>query len=247
VMAYASYSRGFKAGAFDVRAQAVLLGTGDTPVGPEELDAYEIGLKSEFLDHRMKLNVAAFYYDWQDLQVFATVPGIGPAFLNLPGSRIIGQELEWQFAPGNDWMLRLYAGHLDSEVTDVGTLGPDAATEGSPLQQVPEWTFNGGIFKGFALGDSRLTVGANARYGDEYWGTMNERPNTLVDSTTFVDASVAYEFGADRKFSLTAWGENLTSEKTCYVLGDLDGFTWTNACQPNEGTTLYGVSFAARF
>src|SRR5678815_5240169 len=60
-MAYASYSTGFKAGAFDVRAQAVLLGTGDFPVAPEELTAYEIGLKSEFLERRMKLNVTAFY------------------------------------------------------------------------------------------------------------------------------------------------------------------------------------------
>jgi len=247
MMGYASYSRGFKAGAFDVRAQAVLLGTGDFPVKPEELDAYEIGFKSEFLDRRMKLNLAAFYYDWKDLQVFATVPGIGPAFLNLPGSEIVGQELEWQFAPGDDWMLRLYAGHLDSKVTDVGTLGPDAAVKGAPLQQVPEWTYNAGISKAFAIGESRLTVSASARHADEQWGTMNERPSTFVDSSTFVDASVAYEFGADDQYSLTGWAENLTSEKTCYVLGDLDGFTWTNACQPNEGTELYGVSFMARF
>jgi iron complex outermembrane receptor protein len=247
MMGYASYSTGFKAGAFDVRAQAVLLGTGDFPVAPEELTSYEVGFKGEFLDNRMKLNFAAFYYDWEDLQVFATIPGIGPAFLNLPASTIIGQELEFQFAPGGDWLLRLYAGHLDSEVTDVGTLGPDAATEGSPLQQVPEWTFNGGISKGFAIGDSRLVVSANGRYADEMWGTMNERPNTLVDSTTFIDAAVSYEFGADGKYSVTAWGENVTSEKTCYVLGDLDGFTWTNACQPNEGIGLYGVSFLARF
>jgi len=246
-MLYASYSTGFKSGAFDVRAQAVLLGTGDLPVGPEELASYEIGFKSEFLERRMKFNVAAFYYDWKDLQVFATIPGIGPAFLNLPESTIIGQEIEWQFAPGNDWLLRLYGAHLDTEVTDVGTLGPDAAIEGSPLQQAPEWTFNGGFSKAFAIGESRLTVGANARYADEQWGTMNERPNTLVDSSTFVDASLVYEFGVDNRFSVTAWGENLTSEKTCFVLGDLDGFTWTNACQPNEGTTLYGVSFMARF
>jgi iron complex outermembrane receptor protein len=247
MMGYASYSTGFKAGAFDVRAQAVLLGTGDFPVAPEELTAYEIGFKSEFLERRMKLNLAAFYYDWEDLQVFATVPGIGPAFLNLPESTIIGQELEWQFAPGNDWLLRLYAAHLDTEVTDVGTLGPDAATEGSPLQQAPEWTFNGGFSKAFALGENRLTLGANAHYADEQWGTMNERPSTLVSSTTFVDASLTYEFGAESRYSLTAWGENLTSEKTCFVLGDLDGFTWTNACQPNEGTALYGLSFMARF
>src|SRR6185503_12905527 len=108
MMGYASYSTGFKAGAFDVRAQAVLLGTGDLPVKPEELGAYEIGLKSEFLDRRMKLNVTAFHYDWKDLQTFATIPGIGPAFLNLPKARLTGQELEWQFAPGNDWTLRVY-------------------------------------------------------------------------------------------------------------------------------------------
>jgi iron complex outermembrane receptor protein len=247
MMGYASYSRGFKAGAFDVRAQAVLLGTGDLPVKPEELDAYEIGLKSEFLDRRMKLNVTAFYYDWRDLQTFATIPGIGPAFLNLPGARLTGQELEWQFAPGNDWTLRVYGAHLDTEVTDVGTLGPDAAVEGAPLPQAPEWTFNAGIFKGIAIGDQRLTLSANARYASEQWGTMNERPNTLVTSSTFVDAAIAYEFGAENRYSLTAWGENLTSEKTCFVLGDLDGFTWTNACQPNEGTALYGVSLMARF
>ena len=247
MMGYASYSTGFKAGAFDVRAQAVLLGTGDLPVKPEELDAYEIGLKSEFLERRMKLNLTAFWYDWKDLQTFATIPGIGPAFLNLPASTIIGQELEWTFAPGDDWLLRLYGAHLDTEVTDVGTLGPDAAIEGAPLQQAPEWTFNAGIYKGFAIGQQRLTVGANARYASEQWGTMNERPNTLVDSTTFVDASIAFEFGADNKYSLTAWGENLTAQKTCFVLGDLDGFTWTNACQPNEGTALYGISLTARF
>jgi len=246
-MGYVSYSTGFKAGAFDTRAQAVLLGTGDLPVKPEELSSYEVGFKSEFLDRRMKLNVTAFYYDWQDLQTFATIPGVGPAFLNLPESTIIGQELEWQFAPGGDWLLRLYGAHLDTEVTDTGTLGPDAAIEGAPLQQAPEWTFNGGISKGFALGSNRLTFSANGRYADEQWGTMNMRPNTLVDSTTFVDASVSYEFGEDRRYGLTAWGENLTSEKTCFVLGDLDGFTWTNACQPNEGTALYGLSFSARF
>jgi iron complex outermembrane receptor protein len=247
LMGYASYSTGFKAGAFDVRAQAVLLGTGDLPVKPEELGAYEIGLKSEFLEHRMKLNLTAFYYDWKDLQTFATIPGIGPAFLNLPKSKLSGEELEWQFAPGDDWTLRLYGAHLDTEVTDVGTLGPDAATVGSPLPEAPEWTYNAGVSKGIAIGNQRLTLSANMRYASEQWGTMNERPNTLVSSSSFFDAAVGYEFGADSRYTLTAWGENLTSEKTCFVLGDLDGFTWTNACQPNEGTALYGLSLSARF
>jgi iron complex outermembrane receptor protein len=248
VMAYASYSTGFKAGSFDTRAQAVLLGTGDIPVEPEELIAYELGLKSEFLDRRMLLNASVFYYDWKDLQTFATVPGIGPAFLNLPKSRLIGQEIEWHYAPGADWRLRLSAAHLDTEVTDVGTLGPDAAVVGAPLANSPEWSYNANLSKSFAMGpDQRLTFNAGARYQSEQWGTMTERPNTFVDSTLFVDASAAYVFGTDGRYSLTAWGDNLTSEKTCFVLGDLDGFTWTNACQPNEGTALSAVSLAMKF
>jgi iron complex outermembrane receptor protein len=195
----------------------------------------------------MTLNLTAFYYEWTDLQVFATVPGVGPAFLNLPGSKLTGQELEWQYAPGRDWLLRLNAAHLDTEVTDVGTLGPDAAVLGAPLPEAPEWTYNANFGKSFTIGDARLTVNAYGRYASEQWGTMTQRPNTLVDSTLFVDASVGFEFGKQNHFSITAWGENLTGQKNCYVLGDLDGFTWTNACQPNEGQALYGVSMTARF
>jgi iron complex outermembrane receptor protein len=247
VMLYTSYSTGFKSGAFDTRAQAVFNGSGNTPVAPEYLDAYELGLKSEFLGRRLLLNATAFYYNWEDLQTFATVPGIGPAFLNLPKSKITGQELELKFAPGADWLLRLSAAHLETEVTDVGTLGVDAAVLGAPLANSPEWSANAGISKAFAIGEQRLTASVNGRYLGEQWGTMTRRPNTLIESSTFLDASLAYEFGAENRYSLAAWAENLTSEKTCYLLGDLDGFTWTNACQPNEGSALFGMTLTARF
>jgi len=247
VMTYLSYSSGFKSGAFDTRAQAVFNGSGNTPVNPEFLDAFEWGIKSEWLDHRMRVNGAVFYYNWTDLQTFATVPGVGPAFLNLPKSELFGEELEWQFAPGDDWVLKLSGAHLETKVKDVGTLGPDAAVVGAPLPEAPEWTYNANVGKTFTMGEQRLSINAFVRYASEQWGTMTQRPNTLVDATTFVDATVAYEFGNDGRYSVTAWGENLTSEKTCYVLGDLDGFTWTNACQPNEGTALYGVTLSARF
>ncbi len=247
VMSYVSYSTGFKSGSFDTRAQAIFNGTGNTPVRPESLEAIELGLKSQFLERRMLLNAAVFHYDWKDLQAFATVPGIGPAFLNLPKARLIGQEVELQFAPGDDWLLRVNAAHLDSEVTDVGTLGPDAAIEGAPLHQAPEWSFNANASKMFRIGSNALTTSVYSRYTSSQYGTLTRRSNTFVDSTLFLDASVNYEFGVDRQYSLSLWGENLTAEKTCFVLGDLDGFTWTNACQPNEGTALYGLSLTARF
>jgi iron complex outermembrane recepter protein len=247
VMVYASYSTGFKSGTFDTRAQAVFNGSGNTPVAPEYLNAMEVGLKSQFLDRRLLVNASLFKYDWEDLQVFATVPGVGPAFLNLPESELLGQELEVQFAPGADFLVRLNAAHLDTEITDVGTLGVDAAVLGAPLHNAPEWTYNLNLSKGFSIGDDKLSVNLGGRYTSEQYGTLTRRPNTFVAETVFVDASVNYDFGAKKRFSLSAWGDNLTAEKTCYVLGDLDGFTWTNACQPNEGEALFGVSLTARF
>lgn len=87
------YARGFKSGAFDTRANASLAGSGaSVPTGPETVDAYEIGLKSNPAPS-LQFNASAFYYDQKDLQIFDTGP-LGPQFLNLPGSRVIGVEVD---------------------------------------------------------------------------------------------------------------------------------------------------------
>ena len=63
VIGYISYNRGFKSGGFDIRA------AGTPPFKPEQLDAYEIGLKNEFFDRRARLNLAAFLYNYKEIQV----------------------------------------------------------------------------------------------------------------------------------------------------------------------------------
>jgi iron complex outermembrane receptor protein len=67
VMAYLGYNRGFKSGLFN---PVVLPGAPiDKPVNPETLDAYTVGLKSEYLQHRLRVNIEGFYYDYEDIQV----------------------------------------------------------------------------------------------------------------------------------------------------------------------------------
>lgn len=67
IMAYLGYSRGFKSGLFN---PVVLPGAPiDEPVDPETLDAYTIGLKSEYLQRRLRVNIEAFYYDYSNIQV----------------------------------------------------------------------------------------------------------------------------------------------------------------------------------
>ena len=65
-MAYARYSRGYKAGGFNVGISTTL---GSSPyTGPEHSDAFEIGLKKDLLNHTLQTNIAVFYYNYEDLQ-----------------------------------------------------------------------------------------------------------------------------------------------------------------------------------
>ncbi len=66
VMTYISANRGFKSGVYNTIPPG---GPTAKPVDPEVLDAYEIGAKTDWLDHKVRVNVAAFYYDYRDLQV----------------------------------------------------------------------------------------------------------------------------------------------------------------------------------
>lgn len=247
MMIYASYATGFKAGSFDVRAQAAFNGSGNTPVRPESLIAYEAGIKSDWFDRMLQLNAAFFHYDWKDLQAFASVPGIGPAFLNVPKSKLTGQEIEVVVRPGSGFELTFSGAHLNSRVADVGTLGADAAIVGSQLQQSPKWSFNSALNKRIEVGENQLTFGANLRYTGSQNATLTEKPNAYMSPSTFLDLKMGYEFGPDRHYNFSIWVDNVTSEKSCGALQDVDGFTNSNYCIPNEGTALFGASFLARF
>jgi iron complex outermembrane receptor protein len=65
-MAYVSANRGFKSGVYNTIPPG---GPTAKPVDPEILDAYEIGAKTDWPYHKLRINVAAFHYDYRDLQV----------------------------------------------------------------------------------------------------------------------------------------------------------------------------------
>ena len=97
-MVYASYTRGFKPGGSnltfgieDVVSPILVLPT----FKDETIEAWELGIKTDFANNRVRLNAAGFYYDYKNLQYQATDPevfngGVG----NLPSSEIYGAELE---------------------------------------------------------------------------------------------------------------------------------------------------------
>lgn len=87
VMVFASVNRGFKAGQYNVTSVA------NPPIKPEITDAYEIGMKGEFLDRRLRINASAFLQDTKNLQLRATINGL-PILFNAATSQTIGLDLD---------------------------------------------------------------------------------------------------------------------------------------------------------
>ena len=120
-MVFGSFTRGYKPGGSnltygreDVVAQIVVL-----PTFQEEIvDAFEVGLKTDLAGGRVRLNTAAFLYNYEGLQYQATDPevfegGVG----NIPDSEIYGAELELSTFLSDDVILDLRMSWLDTEIT----------------------------------------------------------------------------------------------------------------------------------
>lgn len=154
-LAYLSYSRGTKSGGFiDVAAS---LSAQFRATGIETLNAYEIGVKSTLLDDKLRVNGAAFYYDYLDQQVGGTYvdPDFGPlgAIVNAPETEISGAEVEITWVPIDGLTISQSAGYtygkykkhfgVDGAATQAlkdsrqAIEDAEAEAEGRPPQQVP--------------------------------------------------------------------------------------------------------------
>jgi iron complex outermembrane receptor protein len=91
LLVYASVSTGFKSGSFNV------LNVNNPPILPENLTAYETGVKSELFDRTLRLNVSGFYYDYTNIQVSEIVQGT-TLFLNAGGGTDYGVDIDFDTA-----------------------------------------------------------------------------------------------------------------------------------------------------
>ena len=120
-MAYGSYTRGFKPGGSNLTygLESIVAPVVVLPTFEEEIvDAYEVGLKTDLADGRVRLNTAAFYYNYEGLQYQATDPevfqgGVG----NIPKSEIFGAELELSAFLSDSLILDVRLAWLDTEIT----------------------------------------------------------------------------------------------------------------------------------
>jgi iron complex outermembrane receptor protein len=212
VLAYAQWSRGFKAGRFNAAPMSIMnldaatgRSFGDTPIREEQVDAYEVGLKTQFADNRVRLNLAAFYNDYTDQQINQFIAGEF-VVLNVD-SEIFGGEAELNFAPGGGFYFDAGASILSTDVKNpTGT--PDI---GGELVSAPDFTFNFAARREFDLSNgSLLTLGLNGNYSSSRFFDIANRSS---DGSYFItNAQAAYSFGDDQQYQLSVWGKNIFDE-----------------------------------
>jgi len=117
LMLYATWSKGYRSGGFSGRGQTVISAT--TPYDPETVSVYEVGVKSEFLNRRVVLNVAGYYTDYTKIQQNTTVTlpgGVGNETLvvNAAGAKIKGIEADLTARPTRELTLNASVGYTDA-------------------------------------------------------------------------------------------------------------------------------------
>jgi iron complex outermembrane receptor protein len=117
---YLTYSRGFKSGGFNLGEEV-----SGQAFNPETLTDYEGGFKGDFLDHRVRANVAAFYYDYKNLQVSQILATPQAVLVNAAAARIYGLEFETYYVPIEHLRLDLAGSLMRSEFTQFLTFNPE--------------------------------------------------------------------------------------------------------------------------
>lgn len=264
---YASFARGFKGAALDIRAayalvpvDNVLQGLEDARLDPESLDAWELGFKGTFLEQSVQLDAALFYYTYEDLQQFITVAGV-PTLDNAPESEIYGFDATLKYANTSGFYTQLGASYLDSEVTE--SEGSNFV-EGAPLAGAPEWSFTALVTQDFQIGNGVLTLMANLSYTDQQaTDTLTSATEAVegaftVDSYTLINASMTYQFGGAEEYKFGVYADNLTDEHFCHGIRASDAGNLATAgnvghhrnvtCAISNSTVrTFGVLFGYQF
>ena len=247
---YASYSTGFKSGGFQY--VPFNLAAANTLFEPEDIKTYEVGLKSEWLDRRLRFNLAAFHYDYKNLQVsriLDTPSGPQTLISNAASSKINGVDLELTLRPTNGFDVSVAYGYLDAKYDEyVFNLGQNLVFDDTTLVRAPKHSINVAGEWRIPVGESRLTLRADYALlgtffhepgeGDPRFGSGI--PLTREEGYGLLDLRAAFEAGP---FKVTAYATNVLDKnyrRTVNALGNtIVGF----AGQPRIVGAKVGYSF----
>jgi iron complex outermembrane receptor protein len=210
-MVYASATKGFKSGTFTT-------GQVNPAVNPEKIWAYEAGVKSRFLDNKLDIAAAVFYYDYSDLQV-NKILGLATLTTNAASARNKGIEISAHARPTTQFTLDASFSYTDATFKDFNSVNPLFPTQpavdlqgkslpGSPRYQA---TF-GGAYWIMLPSDRKLTFAADASYQSRiYFSEFNDK---VLSQKSFTKINTSAKLELTHNVSVTVWGKNITNKQT---------------------------------
>jgi outer membrane receptor protein involved in Fe transport len=190
-LVYATYSEGFRDGGSNpLKPAATLPRTFDS----DEITNYELGAKTEWLDDRFRVNVAAYYMEWDNFQ--AQVEDPAPAIFNLgyvnfPSAEIFGFESDFAAAVTDQLLIEGTLSYNEAEISETATRFGITVEDGARLPLTPDWSASLGVE--YRL--EQMVAGAEpyARFDYAYVG---ESVNALEGVEAVVGTAAVYEHDA---------------------------------------------------
>lgn len=257
IMAYATYSYGFKAGGYDASAQGGIY-------GPETVNAYEIGLKGSFGSGIGTFSLAAFRSDYSDLQETTILfTGVGASqritavTANAAGARVQGVEFSASVKAASWLTLNADIGYLDAKYTDfpnasctvLGTaLDPNCVQNMSGKRRgyAPEWS--GTISANIAVplsGSLMLRVDPSLFFSSKYF--MSATADPLISQAGFAKVDLRMGLGPDdRSWELALIARNLTNKATTSFIAPLPTSNGATIVYPDRPRSV-AVSVSLKF
>lgn len=244
-MAYLSYSQGFKSGGFNGTAADVV--AANQGFDEETASQFELGLKSQFLDDRVRLNIAAFDIDFQDLQVFQLVDGASLVVSNAADATTKGFEAELWAVLSDNWQLRGSYAYLDATYDNfINSNGQDYS--GNQLTRSPKNSYNLALTFDTPLANGmELSALLEHSYRSRIYYDPSNFPLVGDGSVGLLNASVT--LGINEHWDVSLWGSNLTDE--VYRTNVIDGRGPFNLSQNGSAViappAMWGVSLNYRY
>ncbi|MBL4803047.1 MAG: TonB-dependent receptor [Emcibacter sp.] len=244
IFAYAKWSTAHRAGGVSIRSTSI------QPYIEERVETYEVGFKSEFLDHRVRLNVALFSTNYTDAQLDFVDP-ITPTIVETINAadtvEVDGVEIELTVMPISGLIIGLNYTYLDGHMPLQPNPLAGGALESFNIVQTPEHAGSLTVdytFEPFEFGTliAHVDVTATDEYHYVGFGSQELDAFALVNARLMLtDIRLGNNAGALR---LSVWGKNLTDEEYVFYGFPLSG---VGAVRVFGTPRTYGIDLTYEF
>ncbi len=207
---YLTVTKGFKSGGFN------LMNTAET-FQPETIWSYEVGMKSTWLDQRLRTNLAAFYYDYKNMQV-EQFSGVTNLVTNAASSHLEGVEGQIDAKATELLTLDLGVAYLHAKYESYLTTNANDPTAGQVnlggnwLPEAPEFTGTAAANIRIPLqSNGSLTARGELRYQSKIYFDQFNTPQLTQDGYAIVNGRLTYT-PSHGNWDIAAYGENLTDK-----------------------------------